>query len=41
MPISIHAAREGGDAPQRRVRHPCCAISIHAAREGGDIARIA
>ena len=22
--------------PQRRVRHPCCAISIHAAREGGD-----
>ena len=35
LPISIHAAREGGD-----VQQPDCKlagnISIHAAREGGD-----
>ena len=36
--ISIHAAREGGDAVKAAVacnRH----ISIHAAREGGDLWR--
>ena len=34
--ISIHAAREGGDA---RNTEACCKrlISIHAAREGGDL----
>ena len=33
--ISIHAAREGGDA--LRMSFFCClSISIHAAREGGD-----
>ena len=33
--ISIHAAREGGDA--KNLGHDCNqAISIHAAREGGD-----
>ena len=33
--ISIHAAREGGDA--ENLGHDCNqAISIHAAREGGD-----
>ena len=33
--ISIHAAREGGDA---KIIYPMCEldISIHAAREGGD-----
>ena len=35
--ISIHAAREGGDA--ENLGHDCNqAISIHAAREGGDAA---
>ena len=33
--ISIHAAREGGDA-QHEVFAELVAISIHAAREGGD-----
>ena len=33
--ISIHAAREGGDAV-RMVSQPVRYISIHAAREGGD-----
>ena len=33
--ISIHAAREGGDA-MRRSRSAALPISIHAAREGGD-----
>ena len=33
--ISIHAAREGGDAKKRR-SDSMLAISIHAAREGGD-----
>ena len=33
--ISIHAAREGGDAIIQ-LRHAGSAISIHAAREGGD-----
>ena len=33
--ISIHAAREGGDAPE--YKHTLfTVISIHAAREGGD-----
>ena len=35
MIISIHAAREGGDA-FRRVYRTQAGISIHAAREGGD-----
>ena len=34
--ISIHAAREGGDAV-RMVSQPVRYISIHAAREGGDL----
>ena len=34
--ISIHAAREGGDA-QRNPRWLMFTISIHAAREGGDL----
>ena len=34
--ISIHAAREGGDAVLVNV-HACDDISIHAAREGGDV----
>ena len=33
--ISIHAAREGGDA-QAELTGCSCPISIHAAREGGD-----
>ena len=33
--ISIHAAREGGDAA-KAVSAACEKISIHAAREGGD-----
>ena len=33
--ISIHAAREGGDTPERQ-RFTIAHISIHAAREGGD-----
>ena len=33
--VSIHAAREGGDAASNRT-FPCPAVSIHAAREGGD-----
>ena len=33
--ISIHAAREGGDAKYSR-HHAPDMISIHAAREGGD-----
>ena len=33
--ISIHAPREGGDAPQLR-RFVLREISIHAPREGGD-----
>ena len=34
--ISIHAAREGGDAPEMQVITARVTISIHAAREGGD-----
>ena len=34
--ISIHAAREGGDAGFLRVCRQRRPISIHAAREGGD-----
>ena len=34
--ISIHAAREGGDAP-RSLGRCGYGISIHAAREGGDV----
>ena len=33
--ISIHAAREGGDAHFEEYSD-CYGISIHAAREGGD-----
>ena len=35
LPISIHAAREGGDSGRASERHGR-KISIHAAREGGD-----
>ena len=35
--ISIHAAREGGDADELSVYLQTSAISIHAAREGGDL----
>ena len=35
-PISIHAAREGGDRVRVLPVPPRGAISIHAAREGGD-----
>ena len=34
--ISIHAAREGGDAEDKGA-HLRGSISIHAAREGGDL----
>ena len=34
--ISIHAAREGGDAQDMGVGYSKPRISIHAAREGGD-----
>ena len=34
--ISIHAAREGGDAAFSVSPPRDCSISIHAAREGGD-----
>ena len=34
--ISIHAAREGGDA-RKNIALQLVHISIHAAREGGDI----
>ena len=37
--ISIHAAREGGDADGLPLRAEARAISIHAAREGGDLTR--
>ena len=36
LPISIHAAREGGDE-QGAQGKALCKISIHAAREGGDL----
>ena len=36
IPISIHAAREGGDRDDRFRTHKQ-PISIHAAREGGDL----
>ena len=36
--ISIHAAREGGDAVAL-AENPLVDISIHAAREGGDFLR--
>ena len=36
--ISIHAAREGGDAKPPKA-NKTFAISIHAAREGGDDVR--
>ena len=36
LPISIHAAREGGDTAYS-AQHTVRQISIHAAREGGDI----
>ena len=35
-PISIHAAREGGDIRTTNIKGKEYAISIHAAREGGD-----
>ena len=35
LPISIHAAREGGDDYNAYLHITAC-ISIHAAREGGD-----
>ena len=35
LPISIHAAREGGDLV-KIIGKPKTTISIHAAREGGD-----
>ena len=38
--ISIHAAREGGDAVERLIKF-ARRISIHAAREGGDLKRSA
>ena len=34
--ISIHAAREGGDQPDKYTVTATRQISIHAAREGGD-----
>ena len=34
--ISIHVAREGGDAQDMGVGYSKPRISIHAAREGGD-----
>ena len=37
--ISIHAAREGGDAPAGVPAYKE-GISIHAAREGGDVLRL-
>ena len=37
--ISIHAAREGGDAVAVKI-HSRSRISIHAAREGGDVTRL-
>ena len=36
MIISIHAAREGGDAKLKNITDTDGRISIHAAREGGD-----
>ena len=36
MPISIHAAREGGDEAAIAQQLSEIEISIHAAREGGD-----
>ena len=36
MIISIHAAREGGDARYNSKAAAAYVISIHAAREGGD-----
>ena len=36
LPISIHAAREGGDGYIEFIRRKG-EISIHAAREGGDL----
>ena len=39
--ISIHAAREGGDAKKHRADTKKLYISIHAAREGGDLIAIA
>ena len=35
--ISIHAAREGGDQPDKYTVTATRQISIHAAREGGDV----
>ena len=35
--ISIHAAREGGDAVGSVIMLVLAHISIHAAREGGDV----
>ena len=35
--ISIHAAREGGDATVASAFADAFCISIHAAREGGDV----
>ena len=37
MRISIHAAREGGDATLSILDNTKSEISIHAAREGGDL----
>ena len=39
MPISIHAAREGGDVVGL-INGRLSSISIHAAREGGDFAKV-
>ena len=41
MVISIHAAREGGDACMVLIFASNWVISIHAAREGGDPVMIA
>ena len=39
-PISIHAAREGGDRQAEQLKKAELAISIHAAREGGDVRQV-
>ena len=38
--ISIHAAREGGDATNPPPVSLLSCISIHAAREGGDLTAV-
>ena len=39
--ISIHAPREGSDAPGAKVLLPSIVISIHAPREGSDVYYVA